>query len=134
MAFVPVESTEVLGKNKKTNIGESVGKQLDFYTIRTLLDITPGAAGSESQNRLNALIQVIGTRSQPIIVNVEPVAEETDPSDLPEADGVSSVFTLKFAIEHQGAWENTTPTLTDSIIGASDFVAGNFSVTYHSSL
>lgn len=121
--FVPVASTEATGRKIKSGNGESLGRQLDFYTIRTLLDITPGDFGSASQDRLNRIIEVIGTRAQPIIVSVETASTETSPSDLPAATGSVSVFTLKFALEHVGAWEGTTPTLAQSLNGIAGFVS-----------
>lgn len=134
MPFVPVDSVESLGRKKNVGMGEMVGRQLDFYTIRTLLDITPGTAGAESQGRLNKLIEVISTRSQPIIVSVDLAADETDPEDLPAGAGTVSVFTLKFALEHVGAWEDTTPSLKDTLIGIAGFTADNVSVNRHASL
>lgn len=128
-----LNSTETLGRKQRAGEGEYLGRNLDFYTVRTLLDISRGASESESQARLNALIQIIGTRAQPIIVNIEPVATETDPADLPGGEGAVSVYTLKFAIEHEGAWE-ATPSLAQSLVGVAGFTADNVSVTYHSEL
>lgn len=132
--FVSVPSTETLGRKQRASSGEHIGRQHDFYTFRTLLDITPGEAGATSQLRLNALIQVISTRSQPVIVAVEPVSSETSPADLTDASGVVNVYTLKFAVEHKNAWEGATPTLAESLVGVSGFTTGNISVTYHDSL
>ena len=137
--FVPVPSTEELGRKKAVQNGESVGRQLDFYLIRTVLDITPGAYGSVSQNRLNALIEVIGLRAQPIIVSVEPSVVETNPSDLPVASGAVSVYAMKFALEHYGAWAGSVPTLEQSLSGILDFVhtggaSDNVSITRFAAL
>lgn len=137
--FIPVQSTEELGRKKAAKNGESLGRQLDFYTIRTLLDITPGAYGSDSQNRLNALIEVIGLRAQPIIVSVEPPVTETEPVDLLGAgtDPVP-VYAMKFALEHFGAWAGATPSLASSLNGVHDFVkdgvADNISVNRYTAL
>jgi hypothetical protein len=120
--------------NSRAGVSEAIGRQLDFYTVRSLLDFTPGVAGSESQTRLNALIETIGIRAQPVIVNVDPVNVETDPVDLPDGVGDVNVYTLKFAVEHANAWEGATPSLLDSLMGAQGFTAGNISVTYHVNL
>lgn len=128
--FIPVPSTESLGRKQAARNGESLGRQLDFYTIRTTLDITPGVYGSVSQNRLNALIEVIGTRAQPIIVSVEASSIETAPQDLTAAGtNTVSVFELKFALEHFGAWDGATPTLGSSLNGILDFVTTAVKVT-----
>jgi hypothetical protein len=121
--FVPVDSVESLGRKHAATNSEAFGRKLDFYTIRTTLDITPGAYGTTSQTRLNALIEVIGLRAQPIIVSVEPVSLETAPSDLPVAgSGAVSVYVMKFALEHFGAWSGATPSLAESLNGVMDFV------------
>lgn len=126
LPFIPVDSVEELGRKKAANNSEAFGRKLDFYTIRTTLDITPGAYGTTSQNRLNALIEVIGLRAQPIIVSVEPVTSETAPVDLPVAgSGSVSVYVMKFALEHFGAWSGATPSLAESLNGVLDFVFAN---------
>jgi hypothetical protein len=146
--FVPVNSVETLGRKHAVANSEALGRKLDFYAIRTTLDIRPGPYGSDSQERLNALIEVIGLRAQPIIVSVEPVEQIANPSDLPagqnlgttvvtpevkDADGnvttqevtapvKANVYTLRFALEHFGAWEGATPSLAESLDGVAGFV------------
>lgn len=120
--------------NSKAGVGETLGRKIDFYTVRSILDIRPGVSGSVSQTRLNALIQVISMRAQPVIVSVDPVGTETSPSDLTNGVGSVSVYTLKFAIEHANAWEGATPSLINSLIGVLDFTSGNISVTFHDSI
>lgn len=139
--FVPVDSVESLGRKKIAKNGESIGRQLDFYLIRTTLDIRPGAFGTASQDRLNALIEVIGQRAQPIIVSVETPVDETAPADLPVSDDTdpSAVYSMKFALEHFGAWEGATPTLAQALNGVLDFVhasgaTDNVSVTRFTAL
>lgn len=124
--FVPVDSVESLGRKHAATQSETFGRKLDFYTIRTTLDITPGTFGSTSQTRLNSLIEVIGLRAQPIIVSVEPVSSETGPVDLPVAGSNNvSVYTLKFALEHFGAWSGASPSLVEALNGVLDFVSVN---------
>lgn len=148
--FVEVNSVEALGRKHAAANSEALGRKLDFYTIRTTLDIRPGTYGSDSQNRLNALIEVIGLRAQPIIVSVEPVESIMNPSDLPAGQNLTTVitpgssttdgngntvvtqpitapvaaqvYTLRFALEHFGAWEGATPSLAKSLDGVVDFV------------
>ena len=137
--FKPVASTEVLGRKQAALNGDSIGRKLDFYLIRTTLDITPGAYESTSQKRLNALIEVIGMRAQPIIVSVEPPNVEVNPADLPVSTGSTTVFAFKFAIEHYGAWAGSVPSLEHAINGVLDFVhtnsvLDNVSVTRFSSV
>lgn len=120
--------------NRKASPSEALGRQMDFYTIRSLMNFTSGAAGSPEQERLNTIIEVISTRAQPVIVTVDPVSTETDPADLTDAVGEASVYTMKFAIEHQNAWEGATPSLKDSLVGIAGFTAGNLSVTFHESI
>jgi hypothetical protein len=117
--------------NRKAGGSEALGRQMDFYTVRSLLDFLPGLAGSEAQERLNAMIEAISTRAQPVIVTVDPVDAETDPVDLPDASGEVNVYTMKFAVEHQNAWEGATPSLKDTLIGVHGFTAGNLSVIFH---
>ena len=147
--FVPVDSVEELGRKRVGPESESLGRKLDFYAIRTTMDISPGAYGTASQERLNALIEVIGLRAQPIIVSVEPVEEIMNPADLPAGQGLTrivtpattdeegnpvaavtepvaaKVYTLRFALEHFGAWAGATPSLAESLDGVSGFVFKN---------
>ncbi len=120
--------------NRKAGGSEALGRQMDFYTVRSLLNFLPGLAGSEEQERLNALIETISTRAQPVIVTVDPVDEETDPVDLPDGSGAVDVYTMKFAVEHQNAWEGATPTLKNSLIGVHGFTADNLSVIFHAGI
>ena len=156
--FVPVDSVEELGRKRVGDQSESLGRKLDFYAIRTTLDIQQGPYGSASQERLNALIEVIGLRAQPIIVSVEPVETVMNPSDLPAGQNLvnivtpetttttidpetdeevtvttpavteavaAKVYTLRFALEHFGAWEGSTPSLAESLDGVAGFVFKN---------
>lgn len=123
---------EKLDKNLKAKVGEFIGGNLDFYTFRTLLDITSGEHDSEGQQRLNRLIQVISMRCQPIIINIEE-EKETSPADFENVTGEVTVYTLKFAFEHEGAWD-TTPTLQDELVGVCGFDLENTTLYYHRTL
>ena len=91
--------------------GESLTGNIDFYTVRTLLDITtdPNADPSDvSQDRLDFLIESISMRAQPIIIGAISQSTETVTAgyDLPAAGPTGTtgvVDTIKFACEHHGA-------------------------------
>lgn len=105
--------------------GQFIGGGYDVYTVRTTLDIrATGVITEESQKRLDKLIQTVSTRAQPIVLEAVTVAEETSPADIPSATGAVDVYTLKFAINHKGAWEITdsSPTLGESLNGIEGFV------------
>lgn len=110
--------------------GEFLGKNLDFFVVRTTLDITPtGSLADASQMRFEKLIQTIATRAQPIVMGGVVVVDEVAPvADLPSTGALASgdpvqVFTLKFAIEHTEAWDNTGIDLADSLDGVEGFVS-----------
>lgn len=129
-----LNQTESLGKNQIVRPAEMLGRQLDFYILRTTLPLTPGVYDAESQVRLNAVIQLVGLRCTPCIINVEQVFQETDPVDL-NVQGTVDVHTLRFAIDAVGAWEGATPSLAQMISELGHgFTVDNFSLTYQSSL
>lgn len=102
---------------------ESLTGNLDFFTVRTLVNIlptgstTPGADGNvvgdaTTQEALDMLIETVSTRAQPVIMSDVEVSVEAVSSivDLPATAGEGAtsddnVFVLKFAIEHTEAWD-----------------------------
>lgn len=121
----------VMPVNSNVRIAESVGSNFGFYTIRSSVDFTPATG----QATLNKMIEVISFRGQPVILNLDPVSTETDPADLPGATGSVSVYTLKFAVEHEMAWEAAGPTaLKDALVESGLFTADTVSVTFHSTM
>lgn len=125
--------------------GQFLTGGLDFYTIRTILDIRPtGVLSDESQQRLDKLVETISTRAQPVFLSAVAESTETDPVDIPAASGSVSVYTLKFAIEHHLAWEvagSPEPSLAESLDKVAGFVYelgftvnNNVSVTLNESL
>lgn len=121
--------------SRKVSNGEFLGRQLNFYTVRSTVNFLPGAQGDASQEVLNKMVEVIAGRGQPIILSVEPVATESAPADLPALTGTGSVYTLKFAIEHHLAWEGANPGLKASLIAAGvGFAEDNLSVTFHDAM
>jgi hypothetical protein len=119
--------------------GQALTGNLNFYAIRTLLDIRPSAAkdpNDPAQKRLNKLIETISLRAQPVILGSVEVATELRSSnvDLPSRTdtvtypGTSTevpVYTLIFAIEKNWAWEVVgvaNPTLAESLNAVEGFV------------
>lgn len=111
--------------------GQGLTGGLNFYTVRTLLDIRPtGNMADEAQVRLDKLVQTISMRAAPVILGDVVVTSEAkaDIVDLPAAAAAPGtdvdVYTLKFAIEHDLAWEliNNDPSLAESLNGVAGFV------------
>lgn len=119
---------EAANKNQRVYPSETVGKQLDFYVLRTSLPL--GSETPESQARFDAIVQLISHRATPCILTLEPPFEENDPVDL-DAKGLVAVYVMRFALDSVGVWENTTPTMAQMIaqIGHG-LTETNFSVTY----
>jgi hypothetical protein len=114
--------------------GEHVTGGLEYITFRcsggtAAVTIAPSTAGSQSQNALDFIIQTIATRGQPIIMGAPYATTESAPTDLPGQPGASAtVWNLRVAIEHVGAWLNASPTLAQTI-GTSS-VGGSFGFLY----
>lgn len=109
---------------------ESLTGNMDFFTVRTLVPIltkdqdlssdfsgVPGgvvlAGDDTTQESLDVMVETISTRTQPVImspvsVTREPVGSVTDlPAVSDDGDGNATVYTLKFAVEHTVAWDET---------------------------
>lgn len=116
--------------NGYASSGDFIRRNMDFYTVRTTLDITPtGNLSDTSQKRFDFLVQTISLRAQPVILgNVFTTTEVTPVADLP-VTGVSypsgstvTVYNVRFAIEHEAAWEDVPVTLEESLDGLYGFV------------
>lgn len=131
--------------------GQHLTGGLNYYTVRTLLDIRPSAdkdINDAAQKRLNKLVETISLRAQPVIMGkvVESVEAKADITDLPAVaalpDGNVTVYVLKFAIEHNLAWEveGNNPTLAECLDGVEGFVftvpttGNNVAVTFAADL
>lgn len=88
---------------------------LEFYTIYTLVDVTDsGVTDSDlfdtlpyNQNQnLNVLVQIIGLRTQPMIIEVSHLAAQ-NMSEYKFGNvfkGKNDVWIVKFACEYKNAW------------------------------
>lgn len=109
--------------------GEFITGNMDFFVVRTTLDITPtGVVSDASQARFEYLIEAFSTRAQPVIIgNVYETTEVAPVADLP-VTALSSgtpitVYNVKLAMEHAEAWDNTGIDLADTLDGVSGFVS-----------
>src|SRR5690606_25439714 len=100
--------------------GEHLTKNMQFFELRTSVDIRVKADGStSSQAALDKLVEVISLNGQPVI------------SGKPVLDAEESEYVFKFGIEHYGAWDGDE-TLVESLVahaGAHGFEAENTTVT-----
>ena len=113
--------------NGYSTAGDFTRRNMDFYTVRSVLDFTPtGSLSAVSQQRFDFLVETISTRAQPVILGQVFTTIETGPvSGLPvTVSGVSAytIYNVRFAIEHEGAWENTNVSLAESLDGLHGFV------------
>lgn len=126
--------------------GQHLTGGLNYYTVRTLLDIRPTVSGeigadgvfdqstadisNAAQQRLDKLVEVISTRAQPVIMGRVRVSTEAkaDITDLPAVAALPGpnvdVYVFKFAIEHNQAWEvsGNNPDLAETLHGIAGFV------------
>lgn len=110
--------------------GDFIRRNMDFFTLRTVLDITPtGNLSDISQKRFDFIVQTISLRAQPVILgNVFVTNEVTPVPDLPitsvsyPSGSTVAVYNVRFAIEHESAWDNTPISLEESLDGHFGFV------------
>lgn len=107
-----------------SDAGEFLTGDMDFFTVRSLVDITTDANGDpadQSQLNLDKLIETISTRAQPVIIGQ--VSTESSPN-YDDFEGFSSgtVWVLKFATEHTQAWGPLNGTVVDELNDALDGV------------
>lgn len=111
--------------NGTTFPGESLTGNMDFFTVRTTVDIrATGSLADSSQKNLDKLVETISLRAQPTLMSGVSVSSETAPiADLPGAGSTGSVnvYTFKFAIEHTQAWGTDGEDLELSLDGISGF-------------
>ena len=121
--YVPHGVTQV---NGVVSSGESLVGSLDFFTVRTLVNINPtGNITDVSQTSLDNLVLTISLNAQPIIIGAVEITNETGPiSDLPAAANGATVpvYNFNFAIEHQFAWGADGSDLELALNGVDAFV------------
>jgi len=98
---------------------ETLSGNIEFYTLFTTIDITrTGDYGNDSQKDFESIVQVIGLRAQPVVMN-EPVALNGVGANVIENYGAPSItgagWIFKFAFERTDV--HTIQTLTDELHG-----------------
>ena len=98
---------------------EVVSGNIEFYTLFTTIDITrTGDYKDNTQKDFESVVQVIGLRAQPIIMN-NPVELNGVSSNVLENYGAPTLtgagWVFKFAFEREGA--HTIDTLKDELDG-----------------
>ena len=126
---------------------ENLGGDMDFFTAYTLVDITdtgvsdptPSKAFNQAQN-LNAMIQMVGLRTQPIMISVDIIEDNLADYDFgSNFSGTQTIWMLKFATERSGYTTEATlisdsnglPVVTglDETVSISPAVINSTSVT-----
>ena len=98
---------------------EVVSGNIEFYTLFTTLDITrTGDFSDNTQKDFESVVQVIGLRAQPVVMN-NPVALNGSGANVLENYGAPSLtgagFIFKFAFEREGV--HSVDTLKDELNG-----------------
>ena len=98
---------------------EVLSSNIEYYSLFTTLDITrTGDFADNTQKDFECVVQVIGLRAQPIIMN-NPVPLNGIGQNLLENYGASSItgagWIFKFAFEREGV--HTIDTLKDELNG-----------------
>jgi len=96
---------------------ENLGGDMDFFTAYTLVDITdtgvsdpaPSKGYNQAQN-LNAMIQMIGLRTQPVMISVDRIENDSlaDYDFGSNFSGTADIWMLKFATERSGYTTEST--------------------------
>ena len=98
---------------------EVLSSNIEYYTLFTSLDITStGDFNDNTQKDFESVVQVIGLRAQPVVMN-EPVSLNGVGAQVLENYGAPSLtgagFIFKFAFEREGV--HTLDTLKDELNG-----------------
>jgi hypothetical protein len=98
---------------------ETLSGNIEFYTLFTSIDITrTGDFDDNSQKDFESVVQVIGLRAQPVVMN-EPVALSGVGANVLENYGAPNLtgagWIFKFAFERTDV--HTIQTLTDELHG-----------------
>lgn len=98
---------------------EVLSSNIEYYTLFTSLDITrTGDFSDATQKDFESVVQVIGLRAQPVVMN-NPVALDGTGAQLIQNYGAPSItgagWIFKFAFEREGV--HTLDTLKDELDG-----------------
>ena len=98
---------------------EVVSGNIEFYTLFTTMDITrTGDYSDNTQKDFESVVQVIGLRAQPVVMN-NPVQLNGVGANVLENYGAPTLtgagFIFKFAFEREGV--HTVDTLKDELDG-----------------
>ena len=98
---------------------EVLSSNIEYYTLFTSLDITrTGDYSDATQKDFESVVQVIGLRAQPVVMN-NPVPLDGTGAQLIENYGAPSItgsgWIFKFAFEREGV--HTIDTLKDELNG-----------------
>jgi len=98
---------------------EVLSSNIEYYTLFTSLDITrTGNFSDATQKDFESVVQVIGLRAQPVVMN-NPVALDGTGAQLIQNYGAPSItgagWIFKFAFEREGV--HTLDTLKDELDG-----------------
>jgi len=98
---------------------EVLSSNIEYYTLFTSLDITrTGNFSDATQKDFESVVQVIGLRAQPVVMN-NPVALDGTGAQLIQNYGAPSItgagWIFKFAFEREGV--HTIDTLKDELNG-----------------
>jgi hypothetical protein len=101
--------------NKNFFPKQSLVSLLDFFTIESSVDITSDTPAAQAL--LNTIIETIALNGQPVISalvsNTAPVATQFGALGTPYT---GTTYSLKFAVEHTGAWTQDTLAMALSAI------------------
>lgn len=108
-----------LNRSGAMGSSEVLSSNIEYYTLFTTLDITrTGNYQDNTQKDFESIVQVIGLRAQPVVMN-NPVALNGIGANLLENYGAPSLtgagWIFKFAFEREGA--HTIDLLKDELDG-----------------
>ena len=108
-----------LARSGAMGSSEVVSGNIDFYTLFTTIDITrTGDFSNNTQKDFESVVQVIGLRAQPVVMN-NPVQLNGSGANVLENSGAPSLtgagFIFKYAFEREGV--HSVDTLKNELDG-----------------
>ena len=87
--------------------GEHLTSALDFYTLNTSVALsTDDFSALDSGEDLIRIGEIIGIQAQPVVTGLHVITGVADSTVYGLASGITTVYQLKFMIEHTNAWNN----------------------------